>query len=314
MKNSTLYIAALPLAAGMAMAAPPSELLVLGSGASEGMPSPYCVCDFCRKARSAGGKNQRFRTAFQLGDTIRIDWGPDALAQMFQFQLEPWKLRHIFITHSHEDHLFSMDFWGRGVSQLPENSWITIYGNRQVLDAIDQMIAGEWQKNHLIPVLAEPGKMIELSEENLRVTPLAANHTSPEQSLMYAFESPDWRLLITGDTDVFPESSWDFLKGFKLNIMTIDATWGMEDRHETHLGIPNIAALSNRLRTIGAIDDHTQIIPVHFAHGKGARLHSELEQILRPYGMEPAYDGMRLQLETGKMEKEAPSSGSIFQK
>ena len=130
MKRSTLLASAL-LAAGAA-AAPPSELLVLGSGASEGMPSQYCVCGFCRRARTEGGRNYRFRTAFQLGETIRIDWGPDAVAQAFRFRLEPWKLRHVFITHSHEDHLFPMDFWVRGVSQLPEESWVTVYGNRQV--------------------------------------------------------------------------------------------------------------------------------------------------------------------------------------
>ena len=298
MKRSTLLASAL-LAAGVA-AAPPSELLVLGSGASEGMPSQYCVCGFCRRARTEGGRNYRFRTAFQLGETIRIDWGPDAVAQAFRFRLEPWKLRHVFITHSHEDHLFPMDFWVRGVSQLPEESWVTVYGNRQVLAAIGRMIGGDWKKNRLTPVLAEPGKTIELPGENLRVTPLAANHTSPEQSLMYAFEAPRWKLLVTGDTDVFPEASWKFLKYFKLTAVTVDATWGMEDRHESHLGIPNVVELAKRLRSVGAADGRTRIVPVHFAHGKGARLHSELEQILMPLGMEPSYDGMRIQLEPAK--------------
>ena len=50
----------------------------------------------------------------------------------------------------------------------------------------------------------------------------------------------------------------------------------------------------------GAADGRTRIVPVHFAHGKGARLHSELEQILMPLGMEPSYDGMRIQLEPAK--------------
>ena len=161
------------------------------------------------------------------------------------------------------------------------------------------MIGGDWEKNRLTPVTAEPGKPIELPEEGLTVTPLAANHTCPEQSLMYAFEAPGWKLLITGDTDMFPESSWKFLENFKLTAMTVDATWGMEDRRESHLGIPNIVEIAGRLRAVGAADGRTRIVPVHFAHGRGARLHDEFERLLKPLGMEPAWDGMRIPLAAG---------------
>lgn len=276
------------------------EFLILGSGASEGIPSGWCLCDFCVKARAAGGKNIRTRTAFQLGDTIRVDWGPDSVAQAFRYGLEPWKLRHVFITHSHEDHLFPMDFWSRGVSQLPagEAGWLHVYGNAESLALIEHAIGGNWEKNRLIPVRVEPGKSIELPEEGWKVTALAANHTSPEQSLMYLFESPGRTLLISGDTDVFPEATLRQLAGCRLDLMTIDATWGMEDRHESHLGIPNGGAIVRQLRELGIADDRTRVIAVHFGHGAGARLHHELERLLAPFGMEPGYDGMRIAVPT----------------
>lgn len=73
----------------------------------------------------------------------------------------------------------------------------------------------------------------------------------------------------------------------------------MEDRRESHLGIPNIVEIAGRLRAVGAADGRTRIVPVHFAHGRGARLHDEFERLLKPLGMEPAWDGMRIPLAAG---------------
>ncbi len=274
----------------------PGELLVLGSGASEGMPGLYCVCDFCVKARSAGGKNIRMRTAFALGETIRIDWGPDALAQTLKFQLEPWKLRHVFITHSHEDHLFPMDFWVRGVSQLPEGSVLNLYGNEQVIDAVSRMIGGNWAKFKINPVAVTPGQTLKLEPEGVTVKVLAANHTSPEQSLMYCFDGGDYKLLVTGDTDVFPEPTMQALAGEGISAMMIDATWMMSDRHESHLGVPNIARIAEAMHRNGALRPDALIVPVHLAPGEGAMLHDEFTQAVAPLGMTPAWDGMRIKL------------------
>ena len=47
-----------------------------------------------------------FRAAYKLNDHVRIDFGPDSLAQEYKFKLHSEKLKHLFITHSHEDHLY----------------------------------------------------------------------------------------------------------------------------------------------------------------------------------------------------------------
>jgi|GEM_PF-331850 len=271
-------------------------LQILGSAASESMPSIYCVCDFCQRVRAAGGKNIRFRTAYKLGEDIHIDWGPDSVAQTMKFDLKPWKIKHLFITHSHEDHLFPMDFWIRGVSQLPEDSMLNLYGNQQVLDAVSKMLGGDWKRNKINPILVKAGEPIALPDRQMTVIPLAANHIVGEQALLYVFETPQWRIMIGNDTDVFPPETRQQLVDKPLDVMTIDATWGMERRNEGHLGIPNIVDMVSELKAQNTLTADSRIIPIHFTHGKGALLHSELEEKLASLGMEPAWDGMIIEL------------------
>lgn len=57
------------------------EILICGSAAGEGIPSAFCRCRVCRNARKSGGFDARTRTAYQIGEEVRIDFGPDFLAQ-----------------------------------------------------------------------------------------------------------------------------------------------------------------------------------------------------------------------------------------
>ncbi|GAI41159.1 unnamed protein product, partial [marine sediment metagenome] len=79
-------------------------LKVLGTAAAEGWPALFCECEACRKAREAGGKDIRRRASYQLGDTMHIDWGPDSYNSMIAFGLDYSPLRHLLVTHAHQDH------------------------------------------------------------------------------------------------------------------------------------------------------------------------------------------------------------------
>ncbi len=46
-----------------------------GTGAAEGVPSPFCDCPMCNYAREHGGKDVRKRSCFRLGRNIMIDMG-----------------------------------------------------------------------------------------------------------------------------------------------------------------------------------------------------------------------------------------------
>lgn len=272
------------------------ELLILGSGASEGMPSMFCVCDFCQKVRVSDKKNERTRSSYMIGSKILIDWGPDALSQMRKNQVNAFDIQHVFITHSHEDHLFPMDFWIRGVSLLPANNLMYLYGNREVIELVGKMIGNQWEKFKIKPVTVELNKSYKLVDTDIEVTALAAKHTYPEQAMMYLFRSPKWSLLVTGDTEVFPDSSFESLKDANLTGIVIDSTWGLEDRLESHLGIPNILRIKSRLQSINGLSINAPIILSHLAPGKGAKLHDDLSDIVKKDNLIVAFDGMKIQL------------------
>ncbi|MBR5605069.1 MAG: hypothetical protein IKW70_01375 [Verrucomicrobia bacterium] len=270
---------------------------VLGSCASEGCPSPFCTCDVCVEARTRGGKDMRTRAGYQLGDTIRIDWSPDAFAQGIRFNLDPCLLRHIFITHSHEDHLLPMDFWTRGIVMKHDGSLVKVYGNENVLKIIEKSIERGWQNknNRLEPVTMVPGKTVEIPEHQISVTALLANHMKTEQALLYIFAGPGWKLFIAHDTDYFPDSTWELLRGQQIDVMVVDSTWGMVRRNDGHLGIPNVVEIVERMKKEGGLKENALVIPSHLSH-HGTPKHAELEANLAPLGMEPAYDGKIVEL------------------
>lgn len=268
---------------------------VLGSCASEGCPSPFCTCDLCVQARTRGGKDMRTRAGYQLGDTIRIDWSPDAFAQGIKFNLDPCLLRHIFITHTHSDHLLPLDFWTRGIVMKHDDSVVKVYGNKEVIKRVGEDIGQKWQNNRYEPVTMVPGMTVEIPERKISVTALLANHMKTEQALLYLFAGPGWKLFIAHDTDYFPDSTWELLKGQQIDVMVVDATWGMVRRNDGHLGIPNVVEIVERMKKEGGLKENALIIPSHLSH-HGTPKHAELEAKLAPLGMEPAYDGKIVEL------------------
>ena len=268
---------------------------VLGSCASEGCPSPFCTCDLCVQARTRGGKDVRTRAGYQLGDSIRIDWSPDAFAQGIKFNLDPCLLRHIFITHTHSDHLLPLDFWTRGIVMKHDDSVVKVYGNKEVIKRVGEDIGQKWQNNRYEPVTMVPGMTVEIPERKISVTALLANHMKTEQALLYLFAGPGWKLFIAHDTDYFPDDTWERLKGQQIDVMVIDSTWGMVRRNDGHLGIPNVVEIVERMKKEGSLRENARVIPSHLSH-HGTLTHAEMESKLAPLGMEPAYDGKVVEL------------------
>lgn len=52
-------------------------MLFLGTGAAEGIPTPFCRCRVCENARKKGGKEVRMRSSFRVSRELLIDLGPD---------------------------------------------------------------------------------------------------------------------------------------------------------------------------------------------------------------------------------------------
>ena len=85
-----------------------------GTGAAEGVPSPFCDCPMCNYAREHGGKDVRKRSCFRLGRNIMIDMGPDIFTQALQYG-SMCDIEHVLITHTHDDHF---DFTALGLMSM----------------------------------------------------------------------------------------------------------------------------------------------------------------------------------------------------
>ena len=85
------------------------KIKFLGTAAFEGVPSLFCNCPTCRRAREAGGKNLRSRLQALVNEDLLIDFPPDTVWHSIRFGLDWQKINTCLITHSHSDHLYPED-------------------------------------------------------------------------------------------------------------------------------------------------------------------------------------------------------------
>ena len=135
-----------------------------------------------------------------LGDMVMVDcgaifpdddmFGVDLVIPDFTYVVQNKdKIKGIFITHGHEDHIGALPYLLRQVN-LP------IYGTRLTLGLIENKLRehGLLQSTKLIPIL--PGDKIHLG--CLVVEPIHVNHSIPD-AVAYAIDSPAGVAIATGD-------------------------------------------------------------------------------------------------------------------
>lgn len=278
------------------------KVTILGSAAAEGIPAMFCNCRVCVEAWKNGGKDVRMRTAYKLNEHVRVDFGPDTLAQEFKYQLHSENLRHLFITHSHEDHFYPwlLNYRMPGFSVVPEGNLLNIYGNPGVMDAMNVHFAKhrcDYRKFRLNPVLITAFEPVELPEEDMTFYPMYANHMPTEKPMIYAIRYENKWVLIANDTGVFPEEDWKFLeeKKFRFDLVISDCTGGLLDYRDGHMSGKFVLETKRRLEALGCIDGKTRYVINHFSHN-GRATHAELEAHYNPYGIEVGFDGMELKL------------------
>ncbi len=268
---------------------------VLGSSAAEGFPGLFCVCPVCREARARGGKDIRRRTSYLVGDTVMVDWGPDAYHSMTALGVDYAPLRHLLISHSHQDHWQPEDlaFRRRGFAVVPEGSLLTIHGNEAVGRRLGPMLSDldtfflAFQR--VVPLVEVP-----LGDDLVGIA-LPANHAPEEGALNWLVRTPRGGVLLGNDTGWYPAETWDFLAGEDLTVVFMDSTSGRIPAREHHLGCAIVVEVRDMMRKIGALADDARFIACHFSHN-GGMLHEDLEDFYGPHGIEPAYDGMAIEL------------------
>lgn len=256
----------------------------LGTGAAEGIPSPFCDCEACRYAREKGGKEIRHRTMFRLDKETCIDMGADFFQQALEYgDFVP--IRRVFFTHTHEDHLAYMLMNVRNMARLRRPEPLELY-----LPGKGFEIAQFYRENPaickgLVPRLEEQGMIAFRKMEyfkpfyagQYRLLPLPGNHfgNMGENSANFLIRNQKGQQLYYGlDTgwyldETFAALEWETASE-GLDILVSECTFGLtEGRGEHpagHLDAYSCIRLFRELLKRRIITPDTRIYLTHINH------------------------------------------------
>lgn len=285
------------------------KIVVLGSAAAEGIPAIFCNCDTCKAAWRNGGKDFRLRTSYQLGEFVRVDFGPDAMVQEMRYQLHSERLRHIIVTHSHEDHFDTTLFNYRKscFSKVAPDNVLNIYGGAGVVRKINQ---SAWNSGKTIGFHGDfsclqmqvhelyPFQSIELPDVDMTIYPLKANHMvqiATEEPMIYVIRWGEKHIMIANDTGYFCDEDWEYLANMNVTLDTVlnDCTGCFFDNRNNHMSGKYVLETKQRLTEIGMVNADTRYFVNHFSHN-GHGTHAQLEEYYNPHGIEVAFDGLEI--------------------
>lgn len=283
----------------------------LGTGAGEGVPTPFCRCAVCQNARKVKGKEIRLRSCFRLSDEVLIDFGPDLLASCAHLGTDLYTVRHVLITHTHSDHFALSNLFLKPMITRSNKEKLHLYltgDSIQILHAADRLgydgkaqFFREFLEQHAVVHALTFWEKTRIGD--YFVTPVKGSHHAhyERHAANYLIDLPDGRkLLYALDTGFYSEETLDFLRHHVLDLMVVEATFGSMDRGDrpySHLDVRSVNYLLDVLYQQGTVQERTQIYLTHI-NQEQAYTHRQMEEVYRnirtPYPIQVAYDGLQI--------------------
>lgn len=264
---------------------------LLGTGGADGVPALFGDDPVSRWAREHGGPDVRSRAAALVDDGLKIDLPPETGHQLERDGLSAKSWNLLIFTHSDEDHLCLAElqyalFPFTSAFELP----FTIMANSTVLGLIRDRYP-EWPMD-----LVELAPFQWVSDAGYEICPVRANHTPGEECFNYVVRREGRTLLYATDTGIWPEETFAFLKGLKLDLLVIECTNAFRPAsYAGHLDMEGLRYVVDRLRKEEGLAADGRVITTHHAASGGAR-HCDLETALVPIGAVPGYDGLVIEV------------------
>jgi len=268
------------------------KIQFLGTAAAEGWPAVFCACEFCKKARSLGGKNVRTRQQMLLDDNLLIDLGPDTYMHALVHGLEFSKVTGCLITHPHQDHYYPQELHMHHAPFAHGAQNLTLYGSMETLTQCKETLP---DPENIGISLQEVQVFRPFNTQDAHVIPLNALHARNLQCMFYLIEKGGKTLLQGYDTGWYPDETWaalaDYAKsGKKLDAVVMDCTNGPNPEATNHCGLPDNVRIKAKLVEMGLSKPDTRWIVTHFSHN-GGLMHDEMVELAGQDGFEVAYDG-----------------------
>ncbi|MEP6646936.1 MAG: MBL fold metallo-hydrolase [Saprospiraceae bacterium] len=255
----------------------PLEIILLGTGTSQGIPVIGCSCPVCT---SDDARDKRFRTAafIKVGNTgLSIDVGPDFRMQMLNNNLSD--VHAILLTHEHNDHISGLDDI-RPINFLYKRN-IPVYGLERSLEEIKKRFFYAFDPDYKYP--GKPHvRGIVINDDpffinDVQIIPIPVDHGG---LAIYGFRIGD--LAYITDAKVIRSESKSLLQ----NLDTLILNALRYEPHIAHLNIDEAIALIEELKP-------RQCFLTHLSHDSGK--HADIEAGLPP-DVKLGYDGLRLKI------------------
>lgn len=272
------------------------KIKYLGTAAFEGIPTIFCQCDVCKKARELGGKELRSRSQALIDGDLLVDFPADTLWHVQRYGLDFSKVKNCIITHSHSDHLYPADIemlrsdFCHGV-EFPFN----FFSGKDGYFKIKKEVKRHSMQKNVNAVNIKPYKAIKVGDYT--VTPYKANHSLKTTPFVYRIEKDGKSLFYGNDSGVLSDESFGELKkGKKFDLVSFDCTGAFQKNwKDGHLSLDTVLTSVEKFKSHGLIDDDTIVVVNHFSHN-GLALHWQLEEKVKTLGLKiiVAYDGLEI--------------------
>jgi len=252
------------------------EVVVLGTGAADGWPSPFCDCLSCADMRQLG--RVRTTTSALLDGVILLDAGAAVPSSAARAGRSLREVHHVLVTHAHPDHLdpalllwldwnptpHTLHLWGPPAVVRACRDWI---GPRTPVE-LHEVAPGE-QMTLPTPSGAYVARAIAARHEGCTPDAVAA------EAVIYDITTPSGgRILYATDTGLIDDVAP--MRDAAYDVILIEETFGDHLDHGTgHLDLATLPVMLERLADIGAHTSSTQVVAVHLGH------HNPPETLLR---------------------------------
>lgn len=269
-----------------------------GTAAAEGVPALYCDCDTCEQARKLGGKEFRTRSQSLVNDDLLIDFPADTYMHVLRDGLPLHKIYNIIITHAHSDHLYPVDIGMRmpGYAHLKDDRPLNVYGSSTVAKVVRTYPLNKRMEEQGILKIHEINAFEPFCVDGYNITPLAADHNSAENPLIYLIEKDGKTLLYAHDTGLLPDETMEYLKKRKphIDFATFDCCFSLVHNEIGHMGLDEVYVMTERLKAIGTMDENTVCCINHFSHNNGL-MYEDMATHASKYGFLTSFDGMEVE-------------------
>ncbi|HTI51914.1 MAG TPA: MBL fold metallo-hydrolase [Planctomycetaceae bacterium] len=255
------------------------QMILLGTGTSNGVPMIGCHCDVCR---SDNPRNHRTRTGVfvraPLGNFL-IDTPPELRLQLLRERID--LAEAVVFTHGHADHIFGLDdlrLFGYYLKRA-----VPLYCDapteERIRQSFDYCFADSALNNH-------PGATPQLELRSIDLAPFELLGLTIRPIRLWHGQLPVLGFRINDvafctDVSRIPDESWPLLEG--LQTLVIDA---LRDKpHPTHFSVGQALEVVARVRP-------RQTYLTHISHA----LDHDATNARLPPGVELAYDGLRIPL------------------